>query len=257
MTRRIVAERAHQDALRRAADLPDELLDGLGCPLVMAEPLGWASSRHGLLLAGQETASWSIPDAPNLRACLALPRPVESLASAYATFDFGCAAPRVHFIRAMRRLERELENGTRGAVMWTNVAHVDCAPTGRASASIAALPHAQRESVLAWQRGLLAAEIADLRPNAFLATSGPKYDDALRAEFEGLRFEPIGKTPVRDLARLVHPSLPAASFRTHHPRTLEIAKAPHLATVIDLVRKEVAERPRNAGPRVSYGGACH
>ena len=207
----------------------------------MAVPPAWTASRHRLLFLGQETAHWTVPGdatlpgAGTLREVLALPDPLGALTRAYAAFDFGVAAPRVHFIRALRRLERELEGGRRGAVMWGNVGVIDAAPMGRASASIAALPRGPRERVLGWQRGLLAASIAALRPSAVLAASGPKYDAALAAEFAGLRFEPVGEAAPRDLARLVHPRLPAASFRTYHPRTLEITKAPHLGTAIAMI----------------------
>ena len=212
----------------------------------MAEPGAWASSRHRVLMLGQETAHWSIPAARTLRECLGLSYPVQELVAAYAAFDFGIEAPRVHFIRALRRLERELESGTRGAVMWSNVAHVDCAPAGRASASIAALPRRDREAVYAWQRGILAAEIADLRPNAIVAMCGTKYDEVLDQEFPGLQRVAVVEASLRDLARLVHPLLPQASFRTHHPRTLEIAKTPHLGTVIAQVCEEVGDAANDA-----------
>ena len=238
---RTVAPESWHAALDRARALPDRLLEGLGAPLVMAEPPAWSRSQTRLLMLGQETAHWTIPDAQTLRAVLTLHDPLDALASAYASFDFGIRAPRVHFIRALRRLERELEDGVRGAVMWSNVAKIDCAPMGRASASIAALPRGEREAVLAWQQGILAAEIETLRPNAVLAMSGPKYDAALAVEFDGLRFEPVGDAQARDLARLVHPALPATSFRTHHPRTLEINKMPHLEAVIAAIRSSVAE----------------
>ena len=236
----VVAGEAHRAALQRATELPDALLDGLGPPLVMAEPPAWGTSRHRLLMLGQETAHWSIPEARTLRDVLVLPDPVAALAAAYAGFDFGAEAAHVHFIRALRRLERDLEGGQRGAVMWSNVAHVDCAPMGRSSASIAALPGALRDAVLDWQRGILSAGIEQLAPGAVLAMSGPKYDSVLEREFPGLRFEPVGDAPPRDLARLVHPALPGLSLRTHHPRTLEIAKAGHLATAIAMV---AAARP--------------
>ena len=233
---RVVAEAPWRNALARARDLPNSLLDRLGAPLVMAEPPAWAGSRHRVLMLGQETAHWTIPEARTLREVLALPDPVAALAGAYAAYDFGVGAPRVHFIRALRRLERELEEGVRGAVMWSNAAHIDCSPAGRASASIAAMPRGERDAVLEWQRGILRAEIAELRPHAVIAMCGPKYDGALNAEFLGLRFEPVGDAAERDLVRLVHPELPTQSFRTHHPRTLEINKLPHLRTVIERVR---------------------
>ena len=235
---RPVANDAHAAAVEAAQSLPAHLLDGLGCPLVMAEPVAWAASRHRLLFLGQETAHWTVPGATTLRECLASPDPVSALAAAYAAFDFGVASPRAHFIRAMRRLERELEDGARGAVMWSNASHVDCAPMGRASASVAGLPRPDRDAVLDWQAGLLAAEIAALRPRAVLAACGPKYDEALERDFPGLAFEPVGDAPVREFARLLHPALPRASFRTHHPRTLEINKRPHLGTAIDLIQRE-------------------
>ena len=205
----------------------------------MAEPPAWSESRHRVLMLGQETAHWTIPEAATLGECLALPDPVRALAEAYAAFDFGVAAPRVHFIRALRRLERELEGGARGAVMWANAAHIDCAPAGRQSASVIAMPRVEREAALGWQCGILRAEVAELRPDAIVAMCGPKYDGVLDAEFLGLEREPVGDASLRELARLVHPHLPRASFRTHHPRTLEINKLPHVATIIDRVRAEV------------------
>ena len=240
---RTIAAKAHRDALDRARSFPTELLDGLGCPLVMAEPPSWADSHHHVLMLGQETAAWSLPEARTLRDVLALGEPVAALSGAYAAYDFGVRAHRVHFIRALRRLERELEHGHRGAVMWSNVCHIDCAPLGRRSASVAGLPKPMRSAVLEWQRGLLSAELDDLRPRAIIAMCGPKYDGALAAEFDGLAFEPLGDAPLRELARLVHPRLPRASFRTHHPRTLEIAKSPHLGALIDRIRVEARTLP--------------
>ena len=243
---RAIAADAHRAVLVRARHLPSCLVDGLGCPVVLARHPAWQRSRHRVLFLGQETARWPIPGARTLRECLALSDPVAALADAYAAFDYGVAAPRVHFIRALRRVERELEDGVRGAVAWSNVGRIDCAPMGRTSASVIGLPRAMRNTVLAWQRGLLAAEIAALRPRAAFFLCGPKYDEALAAEFAGLHLRPVGDVPLRGLARLVHPVLPLASFRTHHPRTLEINKLPYLASLIELARAEAgaADGPR-------------
>ena len=249
-----IADGTWRDAFKRAGDLPGSLLERLGCPLVMAEPLAWGASHHRVLMLGQETAHWSIPEARTLRECLALDDPIAALARAYAAYDFGVAAPRVHFSRALRRLERELEGGVRGAVMWSNVMHIDCAPAGRASASIAALPRAEREAVYEWQEGVLAAEIEALRPNAVIAMCGPKYDEVLDREFPEMERQPVGNAPLRDVARLVHPALPRTSFRTHHPRTLEIAKSDALSAIIERVLDEVGDGANPDGER-DVGGA--
>ena len=97
-------------------------------------------------------------------------------------------------------------------------------------------------------------EIEALRPNAVIAMCGPKYDEVLDREFPEMERQPVGNAPLRDVARLVHPALPRTSFRTHHPRTLEIAKSDALSAIIERVLDEVGDGANPDGER-DVGGA--
>ena len=68
--------------------------------------------------------------------------------------------------------------------------------------------------------GLLCDAFALLKPKVCLFFTGPDFDDRLRHTFHGLVYQPVAEWSERVLARLVHPALPANTFRTYYPNYL-------------------------------------
>jgi hypothetical protein len=63
-----------------------------------------------------------------------------------------------------------------------------------------------RDIIRSAQRNLLRDEIAILQPGSVVFLTGPSYDFDLKAEFEGVGFNPVDNSPT--LARFVHRHLP-------------------------------------------------
>jgi hypothetical protein len=84
----------------------------------------------------------------------------------------------------------------------------------------------------------LSAEIQIVEPDVFLSFSGPTYDEKLKLQFEdNLAFEQVFEDiPSRQLARLIHPSLPKHSYRTYHPIALQRqGKSGHIERLVDFI----------------------
>ena len=134
----------------------------------------------------------------------------------YREFDFGMnyyASPFWQFFHAVRSSAFPDEGDARRKVLWTNLIKFVAAD----GSSILWKPYA--EAALQLQQDVLTTELVIARPNICLFVTGPDYDFVLERYFGGVQFEPLD-LPVRQFARLVHPSLPQHSYRTYHPNYL-------------------------------------
>ncbi len=125
--------------------------------------------------------------------------------------------------------------------LWSNLCRCASNPDG-SSLSLFRLDVSLRERFVAAQSQLAIQEIHLLRPDACLLFSGPVYDPILLATFPGSRLESVEGFKERILARVVHPDLPPASFRTYHPAYLTRSGQTHvvLRTLDELVGTETA-----------------
>lgn len=84
----------------------------------------------------------------------------------------------------------------------------------------------ERFSALINDFNVLAQEIKILNPDVVIFLCGHAYDSRIRMQFEGnIEFEEVeAEIPVKQLAKLKHPSLPKHTYRTYHPGYLSRSK---------------------------------
>jgi len=217
--------------------LGEEMLGSLSCPLFVAPPTEWSSSRHKLLVVGQETFGWDFPkgeigsdeDVWTLKECLDIPGAIEALGAAYEKFDLGHqfeSLSRAPFWNAHRYLAERLEDGEYRAVLWTNLARCDASPINDERASVwTNFSYENLDLLCAWQKEFAVTEIADSEAKAVIFFTGPNYDYLLERTFRDVQYFPVAGNheSERVLARIESPDLPAASFRTYHPKYLRIS----------------------------------
>ncbi|MFZ4547319.1 MAG: hypothetical protein ACOYN4_07790 [Bacteroidales bacterium] len=114
-----------------------------------------------------------------------------------------------------QELNPELEN--ENCFLWTNVSKY-CTTEGK---PISYDDHAW----IVKEMNILQEEIKIANPDVVIFFSGPNYDDKICIQFDdSLVFEQVDETiPLRELARVKHRKLPENSFRTYHPKYLQIA----------------------------------
>ncbi|PAP75090.1 hypothetical protein [Rubrivirga marina] len=164
--------------------------------------LGGAPVR--VAVVGQETQTW--PDEPTVDAQLAH----------YPADGFVHGRSHSPFWRAAWELADGL-TGVEGApVLWANLAPVDV--DGRRP--FRSVRRLYREAVP--PHGLLRHALDAARPHVIVFFVGPTepYADEIECQFPGVEFEAVDGHGPRELVRLRHPALPAASFRSYHPNYL-------------------------------------
>ncbi len=98
--------------------------------------------------------------------------------------------------------------------LWSNVSKY-CTEEG------GSIPMEEYKSIVK-EINFLPGEIKITSPDIIIFFSGPSYDDRIRIQIEGIKFEKIyDDIPVKELAKVIHPDLPKNSFRTYHPNALQ------------------------------------
>ncbi len=214
-----------------SAKLPKGLSRRASAPLLVYPHERWASSGLRLLVVGQETLRWQY-------------EPLESggTGSAIRTFgDFSAAAngvsamwdlyrwyglgrryPKLNspFWRGFRALDSAV-NAEPDSALWTNLFKVNVNGSVMENCSRAEIAKLHKA-----QQGLLQHEIAVLKPDAVVFFTGPRYDSAIKAEFDGVEFQlmeglPGPTMPPSRLAWVRAPGLPAKTVRSYHPEYLQ------------------------------------
>jgi hypothetical protein len=240
----------YQDLLSRAENLPTDLVKRLGCPFLPFPQDRWFLCTFPLLVVGQDPfdwgfenvkgsladsnplVSWQHPRLRSLAEVLAYCRRcgvhlcVEAITSGYViSCDYpDSSGSHTPFNQAFDLLKRNINRGDPHGIISTNFFRCGFL---RDRGSRSPLSNATREELRAirqWQRNCLTREIETLRPSSVVFFTGPYYDDDLRDEFAGLRFEEVDGRDLRQFARLRHDSLPESSFRTYHPGYLKRSK---------------------------------
>jgi len=228
--------------------------NSLGSPLLLHVTKDYCLTERRVLLLGQETYGWQWDSNLQDKAAHArwtYPHPwtfndiyscsdfqknadsIEELCWAYRQFEFGAHQPNLSktpFWQAFTEVQKWPE----ARMMWSNVVRMDYSPPDgkHSSVSIWHASQSLRDSLLSQQASLMRDEFAILDPHVCLFFSGPHYDGFIETIFPGCEFLACGEAPKRELARVVHPALPRASFRTYHPRFLSQGRRWHYIEAI-------------------------
>lgn len=212
--------------------LENDVAAHLSAPLLLSVPPAYANAERRILFFGQETYGWKwtrdlrarypeykvdyrYMDVRTMRDFLANDDSVEALCWGYRQFNFAKYQPvtkRSPFWRAFRKVQGWPDAG----LIWNNLSRCDYQ-----GGSVRRAPPDLQAHLSACQSGLVAEELAILRPHVCLFLTGPNYDHFLSEVFPHCEFTALVEgIPVRQLACVGHPSLPARSFRTYHPSYL-------------------------------------
>lgn len=230
--------RAYLDRLR--AFSPDDL-DIITPPLLLSVTQAYCDADIRVLVCGQETRGWRHRGSRPRVAEEHGPAPTDdllwtagdvladddglgALLKGYNDFNFGVGRRNVAGTPLWCAF-REIGQQPGRAAMWTNIARVarwyqDRGDGHSDGASSLRFDSELRQRLVEAQHGVLAREIAILRPHACVFFTGPDYDELLARSLTDLRRQTFGDFPERQLARLVADELPQASFRTYHPGKL-------------------------------------
>jgi hypothetical protein len=242
----LAAPEAVSSLFQAAKALDTTLCQRLSPPFLVALPPEWESSRHRVLVYGQETNGWAERSVPQtLAACVQSSASIEGLRAHYEGFDFATyySHRQSPFWAACRQLAAHLEQGDRRKLIWSNLIKVDagpCVDSGTKSV-LRVLPAAQIEQILSWQQTLLLEEVSDIAPSAVLFLTGPRYDGVLTQTLAA-EIAPVKGFDPRLISRVISPNLPPASFRTYHPaflrRTRQWSVLDDIAAIIKVERSE-------------------
>ncbi len=191
---------------------------GYSFPLFMRLPEAYFEQTVRIMVIGQETHGWDLvpPLAPSESA-------TSRLLDMYAEFENGRRYYRSPFWLASHNLQLKLNPGSDPcALAWTNLGRVD---QHRARATNIG----NDERLL--QLVLLEVEIA--KPDCVVFWTGPNYESMLEGAFLGVEKSEFDAHSHRELARLIHPSLPTCSYRTYHPNYL--SRSRRLAQVLQSI----------------------
>jgi len=219
---------------QRAETHLDQLAEAFFAPLLVQPPVDWSSADTRIVFVGQETMgwqwtqtqaeewgydAWKLAEVASCKDFIDNPASVGALLEGYRQFDFASRQGvnrRSPFWRYFRDCKAAAEEqGGSTCILFSNV--IRCAVDAEAGFTLWSLSEADRQRYLAWQRGLLSAELNALQPTLILFVTGPGYDPYLRDEFSELQFDVVAPFPNRTLAKLASPSLPAPAYRTYHP----------------------------------------
>jgi hypothetical protein len=212
-----------------------EQAEQLSPPLLLHVTEDYCRAEIRVLLLGQETKGWEwnskkrkcfplyphdwpFRDISSMQDFLSNEDSVEALCWSYREFNFAEYQPKSHrspFWRAFREVQKWPSVG----VMWGNVARVDYMDK-----SILQAPEDIQKALVEQQRSLFAAELRILDPHICIFFTGPNYDDVITDTLLKCKRLPCNDFPERQLAKLVHPLLPAVSIRTYHPSYLSRSK---------------------------------
>ena len=218
-------------------------VDGLSPPLLLSVSDDYCQAERRIVVFGQETKGWQwnrnlrkdFPKYPldfpyedlySMRDFVTQPDSVDALCWGYREFggfkegrhwkpDFASSQSDSHkspFWAAFRDIQKWPGAG----VMWNNLAKSDFE-----GASVLQAPVAVAQAGSVSPANLLLSELAILKPDACIFFTGPYYDDLLKKTFPCCTIQQHDSEVTSwELARIGHPSLPIASFRTYHPRFL-------------------------------------
>jgi len=199
-----MTEALHQLYISRQADFDNIKSQFRGIdlagPLLMAPNALYSQQPNPLLIVGQETKGWGYLHGEAIREQMAV----------YEKFNVGKEYYASPFWNVTRKVEQALGNAPYSCA-WTNLSKFDV-NGGRSFGA--------QERIISTVDDLLVSEISLLKPKVCLFSTGPAFDERIRRTFPGVTYQAVDKWSQRKLARLMHPDLPANTFRTYHPNYL-------------------------------------
>jgi hypothetical protein len=220
---------AANEALGRTyRDRIGALIDALGAvagvsnPHLITAPPEYAKADVRLMVIGQQTFGYVGQLGQDLGA-----DPVGRLMDVYTDFRLGEHYRTSPFWAAAHQVYAHLNpKGPPAGFIWSNLIKVD---------QYGNRPDPAVEEECCDLFGVLTDEIALLQPDVVLFFTGPQYDQRLLTTFAGAKLLEVGTHPLRELARVEHPWLPAWTFRTYHPAYLRRRGLWHLLDEIGAI----------------------
>jgi hypothetical protein len=202
-------------------------------PVLVQQPPDWVNATHRVAYIGQETLgwrwikndpddryyTWEYEDIETLQKFIEYDRSVEALMYGYTQFDFSAHQPKNlngPFWRYFHKLRETLRNKA-GSVSAIASNVIRCAADSESGFTLWSISETDRRTYLRWQKGLLQAELTELRPTLIVFVTGPNYESYLKDEFDQLSYEPVSSFELKVLSKLVSPRLIAPAYRTYHP----------------------------------------
>jgi hypothetical protein len=225
--------------------LEEEALQ-LSPPLLLSVPQAYTVAKRRIILSGQETYGWKwghdlrtlypeyeteypFKDICTMKDFVTNEDSIEALCWGYREFDFSSKQPRTRGSPLWQAF-REVQGWEDAGLIWTNLARCDYQ-----GGSVLNAPEELMADLSRLQYRLMAEELAILQPHVCLFLTGPRYDNFLAEVFPECQLTSVGDSPVRELARISHPSLPRSSFRTYHPKYLRLRKRWHILTQLSAI----------------------
>ena len=175
--------------------------DDLAGPFLMSPGPEFRVQPMPLMVIGQETNGWT----SNVDE-------VEKQMTAYENFQAGKTNGYSAFWDVIRKVENLLGNDA-FSTAWTNLSKFDL---------YGIRSYGKYEKAFSMADAILAEEVRIVNPSMCMFFTGPYFDSRLKAVFEGLEFIEIPGWNMKQFCVLKHPSLPALSFRSYHPRSLKL-----------------------------------
>jgi len=174
----------------------------LNGPFLMSPDKIYRDQKRPLLIIGKETNGWPI-ESENL----------DKQMKQYEEFNVGSGYYSSPFWSVTRKLEETLGNEPYSCA-WSNLSKfdLDCGS-----------PYGEYEDAVSMVDDILKEEIEIIKPLICIFFTGPSLDNRIKDVFTGIKFEKCADWDERALSKLVHPKLPAKTFRVYHPNYLRRA----------------------------------
>ena len=212
-------------------------LNRFSAPLLMNINDQYLDACPKVLLVGQETCGWG-DDISLLKFLKDDEDRIKELINKYDKFNFACKdRHNTPFWRFYRELHKKLKIDFKGlhpnSIAWTNLFKFDY--NGKA------LSNEQKGIFKSINGEILKREIEIIKPDIILFVTGFGYDNFIKEFFPNQVYE---KIVTGFLARIRHESLPANTFRTFHPKSLQLRKK--FDYVFDLINANIQNSPEFA-----------
>lgn len=224
------------DAIQRWSQLTSNITDTLSSPFIACCFNEFHDSIFKTILFGQETFGWEGYSRNNT-----VTQNIEALLYNYNNFDLAENSPykRTPFWQFHRHMVTALQESSYRAIAWLNIYKTDAHGSVEWNTDLKT-----REAIRKWQAGVIEAELRAYQPGCVVFATGPYYDEALASSLEAIKFEPVADPfgwNEREFARVRHPLLPYASFRTYHPGYLRRRGYDVVPLLSELIRSHPPE----------------
>lgn len=166
----------------------------------------YPESSVKLVIVGQQTNTWKKwKDMQSLHSDVCLRRLLE----VYRSCEYDKPSSRPFGSGSYRLRQAVSPEAEPKSFVWTNLIKLDDAN---------ALPNEELMKIVRQHLYLLPRELKILKPHSVAFLTGINYDWLIEEQFPEVKFVPAKRNiPVKELARVVYPTLPYPTYRTYHP----------------------------------------